>query len=100
RSHRQAARPPRGRGRLHRQASAARGPGPQGRAQPRGRPAVGRSILARVRAAAARRAVADAAALLAAEVVHADPETRDLAAQAMAANADVIFVELREGEEV
>jgi EAL domain-containing protein (putative c-di-GMP-specific phosphodiesterase class I)/GGDEF domain-containing protein len=57
-------------------------------------------ILARVRDAAARRAVADAAALLAAEVVHADPETRDLAAQAMAANADVIFVELREGEEV
>src|SRR5690606_23400858 len=100
RLHRQAARPARRRGRLHRQAHASRGPGPQGRAQPRGRPAVRVKVLARVRDAAVRQAVADAAAMLDAEIVYADPEARDLAPEASAASADVIFVELREGEEV
>ncbi len=57
-------------------------------------------VLARVRDAAVRRAVADAAAHLDAEIVYADPEARDLAGDASAANADVIFIELREGEEV
>lgn len=57
-------------------------------------------VLARVRDAAVQQAVADAAALLDAQVVYADPEARDLASEASAASADVIFVELREGEDV
>lgn len=57
-------------------------------------------VFARVRDAAARQAVTDAAADLDAELDLADPEARDLAGAASAANADVIFVELHEGEDV
>ncbi|HEX7091826.1 MAG TPA: EAL domain-containing protein [Longimicrobiales bacterium] len=57
-------------------------------------------VLARTRSAATRQALADAAAEIGAELVHAAPEPGDLSRDAVRAGADVIFFELRDTEDL
>ncbi|HEY8470539.1 MAG TPA: EAL domain-containing protein [Longimicrobiales bacterium] len=57
-------------------------------------------VLARTRSAATRQALADAAARIGAELVHAGPETGDLSRDAVRTGANVIFLELRDTEDL
>src|SRR5690606_12358098 len=57
-------------------------------------------VLARSHSAAARDALEEAAAGLGAELVHASAEARELAREADRAQADVLFLEVRDGDDV